>query len=102
MLNGPFSTKGTISASLLRKPHSGAMSMIQPSVVATLGKMYAIQNMNSSLWVCGMLVRASTRLIATAVGKLMERTEAQMMNELRSDSKMPGVDHAWVQFVSPN
>src|SRR5438552_18975547 len=102
MLNGPSPMKGNVSTALFRKPHPGPSSIIHPRVEATLGKIYATQNMNSSPREKGSRVRARTKLIAIAIGKLMAATRNHIVNEFHNDDRSSGCSQAVIQLENPH
>src|SRR5262245_36964398 len=98
MLNGPLSTKGKKAISLLRNPQSGLINITQPNVAALDGKMNAIQNTNSRARAWGTFVRASSRAMAMASGKLNSDSRVHTTNEFQIDSVSPGNSQAWIQL----
>src|SRR5262245_30200206 len=101
MLNGPSATPGSRAISLLMKPQSGLSSMTQPNVAALDGKMKAIQNTNSRARECGTFVRASSRAMTMASGKLNSDSKNHTTNEFQIDSVRPGNDQALIQLPNP-
>src|SRR5262252_8852127 len=91
MLKGPCSNN----------PNFLRPRLIHPMVVGSEGTMYEIQNMNSKVWLKGILVRARIQAIATPIGKLVATVTDQMRRELPNERSKPGRWNAFCQWRKP-
>src|SRR5262245_58000902 len=101
MLKGPCSTNPNFFRPILIHPMSGSNKVIHAIVVGSEGTMYEIQNMNSKVWLKGILVRARIQAMATPIGKLAATVTDQMKRELPNERSKPGRRNAFCQWRSP-
>ena len=102
MLNGPSSTNGRRSSSLLKRPMDGSISMIHESVVASPGIMNDTQNTTSRVLLNGILVRARVQAITVAIGKLITTTSIQTIRVLPRARMRRGSSQATLQLARPH
>src|SRR5262249_13390091 len=90
MLKGPCSNNPNFLRPRLIHPMSESNKVIHAIVVGSEGTMYEIQNMNSNVWLKGILVRARIQEMATPIGKLMATVTDQMRGELPNERRNTG------------
>src|SRR5262245_13890449 len=100
MLKGPCSNNPNFLRPRLIHPMSGSNKVIH-AVVGSEGTMYEIQNMNSNVWLKGILVRARIQAMATPIGKLVATVTDQMRREFPNDRSKPGRWNAFCQWRKP-